>query len=515
MNRCETAPRMFIPQVCVTCILFVLTVATADFQVVTAANKDDSEIDVGLENQLLFDDALIESKQGFRTTMNPATRMDKPVLEPHRDWERYGCFAPTVLSHDDTYHMWYGATGEDHESRLCYATSEDGIRWQRADLRLHEYKGSRETNIVFSHYGSVFFDSADTSGRNFKMIGGWREKYQYRNLYDGGARFRYEDPPPATWHYTAVSGAYSPDGIHWTECSRNPIMPWYTDTRNVAFRDDRTGKYVAYVRWNEHFRVEDGVVKGSFDYRAIARAESDDFENFPTPEKIMEPDFSNPEDKDLWGGGLYDSAAMKYPFAANVYFIFTAAYHHTSDTLDIQLAVSRDGKNFHRWHEPFVRLGREGAFDSSMIYMGVGMLPIGDEIWMYYGGYDQLHDQARVDSYRSAIGRVKVRRDGFVSQDAPAEGGVLTTRPFRLQGNHLVVNMDASSRGGLRVEILDEAGRVIPGYSRVDADRLDRNDLRKVVTWKGDSTLSMLEGKKVRLRFIGERVKVYAFQFVE
>ena len=170
-----------------------------------------------------------------------------------------------MLARGGKYHMWYGATGDDKESRLCYATSEDGVRWQRASAGLYEYKGSRNTNIVFPHPGSVFIDAAATPGQRFKMIGGWREKYPYKNVYDGGARFRYEDPPPARWHYTAASGAYSPDGLHWTECSRNPILPWYTDTRNVAFRDDRIEKYVAYVRWNEHFRLEDGVVKGSFD----------------------------------------------------------------------------------------------------------------------------------------------------------------------------------------------------------------------------------------------------------
>ena len=495
--------------------LLVLAVVVVACQWPKRESSDGSQINLGLEKQLLFDDSLIESKQGFKTTMNPAIRTDEPVLEPQMGWERYGCFAPTVLEHGGKYHMWYGARGEDKVSRLCYATSEDGVRWLRPSLGLYEYKGSKNTNIVFPHDGSVFMDPTAAPAKRFKMIGGWRNKYPYKNVYDGGARFRYMDPAPATWHYAAVSGAHSPDGVHWTECDRNPIMPWYTDTRNVAFWDDRINKYVAYIRWNEHFRVEDGVVKGSFDYRAIGRAESADFENFPAPGKIMEPDFDDPEDKDLWGGGLYDSATLQYPLAANAYFIFTAAFHHTSDTLDIQLAASRDGKNFRRWHEPFVRLGREGTFDSKMLHMGVGMLPMGDELWMYYGGYDQLHDQSELERYRSAIGRIKIRRDGFVSQDAPVEGGMLTTRPFELQGNRLEVNMDASSRGGLRVAILDEEGRALPGFSGEDADRLDRNDLRKVATWKGNSTLSTLRGKTVRLRFIGEAVKLYAFQFGE
>ena len=161
------------------------------------------------------------------------------------------------------------------------------------------------------------------------------------------------------------------------------------------FGDDRLQKYVAYVRWNEYLRAEDGAQRGSFDYRAIARSESADFENFPVPEKILEPDFDDPEDADMWGGGLYDTAAVKYPLADDAYLIFTAAYYHTTDALDIQLATSRDGIHFVRWREPFVRLGPAGAFDSMMLYMGVGVLPIGDELRLYYTGYDQPTTRSR------------------------------------------------------------------------------------------------------------------------
>ena len=337
--------------------LLLMAVTLASCQSLAVGRR---QLNVGLEKQLLFDDSLIESKQGFRTTMNPAIRTDEPVLEPQLAWEKYGCHSPSVLVRDGKYLMWYGATGEDRVPRLCYATSDDGIRWVRPTLGLHEYNGSKDTNIVYPRDGVVFFDPVATPEKRFKLIGGWREKWAYKNVYDGGARFRYMDPPPATWHYTGVSGAHSPDGLHWTECGRNPIMPWYTDTRNVAFWDNRIEKYVAYVRWNDHFRIDGGVVKGSFDYRSIGRAESDDFESFPEPEKIMEPDFGNPEDMDLLGGGLYDSAAIQYPFAADSYFIFTAAYHHTSDTLDIQLAASRDGKNFDVGTSPsFASVARE------------------------------------------------------------------------------------------------------------------------------------------------------------
>ena len=108
-----------------------------------------------------------------------------------------------------------------------------------------------------------------------------------------------------------------------------------------------------------------------------------------------------------------------------------------------------------------------------------------------------------------------MRRDGFVSQDAGTLEGTLTTIPFTLSGRRLEVNLDGSSRGWLKAELLDEAGRPLPGFARSDADRLFGNDMRARVTWAGRDDLSSQRGKTVRLRFVGQSVKLYAFQFLE
>ena len=467
---------------------------------------------LGTAKQLLFDDALVEAKEGFTTTMNPATRTNTPALASEKPWESHGCSNPTVMLDEGVYKMWYSANGEDGVPRDCYATSTDGIHWKRPNIGLIDYQGSRENNIISLNlnHGSIFKDPSAEPEQRFKCILG-AGKYDYVSVYGGGARFRYDENPPDTWHYGSVGGLYSPDGIHWTPCEKL-IMPWYTDTRNVAFWDDRLQKYVAYVRWNEYLRAEDGAQRGSFDYRAIARSESADFENFPVPEKILEPDFDDPEDADMWGGGLYDTAAVKYPFADDAYLIFTAAYYHTTDALDIQLATSRDGIHFARWREPFVRLGPAGAFDSMMLYMGVGVLPIGDELRLYYTGYDQPHDKVTGEEYRPAIGSALLRLDGFVSQDAGGQGGWLTTLPFTFEGNHLEVNMDGSARGWLKVEILDEGLQPLKGFTEADADRLGGSSTAQTVTWNGKQDLSALKGQTVRLRFVGQSVKLYAFQ---
>ena len=45
--------------------------------------------------------------------------------------------------------------------------------------------------------------------------------------------------------------------------------------------------------------------------------------------------------------------------------------------------------------------------------------------------------------------------------------------------------MDASSRGWLKVEILDTSGHTLWGYSKAEADRLMFNDIAQGVTWDG------------------------------
>jgi len=446
--------------------------------------------EVGSLKQLLFDDALMESREGFTTTMNPAIRTEGPVLIPEKTWEHNAIWwIISVVDDEGVYKMWYDAWDEENQWRLCYATSQDGIHWVRPSLGVIEYRGSRDNNIVFErltggyHAGSVFKDPSAPSWKRYKYI------------YGGGEPLK-------------IYGAYSPDGIRWTPCAKEPIIPWYTDTQNVCFWDDGLRKYVAFVRWNE---------KG---YRAIGRTESEDFENFPPPVKVHEPEEEERRGDSVPAMDLYNSAAVKYPYAANSYFMFPSAYYHDPPhTMDVQLATSRDSIHFTRWKETFVRMGLEGAFDSQRIYMAPGMLRVGDEIWMYYGGLSRPHPphpQARpYPSRHGSVGRVRIRLDGFVSQDAPRAVGHLTTVPLRFTGNRLEVNMDGSAGGWLKVEVLDESMNPIQGFSEGEGDFLWGNSVRKPVTWKGKGDLSTLAGRIVRLHFIGRSVKLYAFQFLE
>ncbi|MCH2661572.1 hypothetical protein MK163_14085, partial [bacterium] len=143
---------------------------------------------------------------------------------------------------------------------------------------------------------------------------------------------------------------------------------------------------------------------------------------------------------------------------------------------------------------------------------GPGMIAAGDEVYSYYAGVPRSHDDVETQA-PGAIGRLRMRRDGFVAQDAGAEEGRLTTVPFQMPGGRLEVDMDASARGWLKVEILDATGHALWGYARAESDRLMFNDLAQTASWRGEPDLSALRGRKVRLRFSGQFARLYGFRF--
>ena len=97
------------------------------------------------------------------------------------------------------------------------------------------------------------------------------------------------------------------------------------------------------------------------------------------------------------------------------------------------------------------------------------------------------------DEKTGAIHLATMRRDGFMSLDAGAEEGVVTTDRFALQSPWLCVNVDAC-RGSLVVEAVDE-GSVVARSKEVRGDQL-----RYPVQWETGGLQTHLN-RFVQLRF--------------
>jgi hypothetical protein len=487
------------------------TVPTTVKNVTPRTSALGSSLLIGSGKQLFIDDYLIATRNNVVLTVNPPRKTGEFNVVSEHPWEDFRVGAwHTVVEDDGIHKMWYEGTCDiDSLSKkrsasglgrlLCYATSTDGIHWQKPMLGLVEYEGSKTNNIVIrDSTGTVFLDPNKTGGNRFKYVGWW---------HGDGRGFN----ETRVWIFTSA------DGTRWRPLGNDPIMAARRqfDTQNQIFWDERIGKYVAYVRHNDFIQNERGQRDA---VRKTHRAETSDLSRWPSTSLVFAPDASDPIVSDH-----YNICAIKYPFAPNIYFGFPSAYYHLNRNgrrnegpLDIQLVTSRDGIQWHRpERRPYLRLGVDGSPDCGNIYMGIGMFRKGHELWMYYSGYDFTHGgfDRQTTRKKGIISRIVQRMDGFMSADAAYTGGELRTRPLRFTGNKLVLNVDTGALGFIRVELLDKDAKPIPGYTEQECDLVNGNFINREITWNGKADVNALIGQTVHLRFAMRSTKLYAFQF--
>ena len=103
----------------------------------------------------------------------------------------------------------------------------------------------------------------------------------------------------------------------------------------------------------------------------------------------------------------------------------------------VELTSSRDLLHWQRVgkREILIPPGKPGNWDAGRLYTVNRPIIVGDEIWIYYGGFEtshggQYHSADWKATHRSSgIGLAKLRLDGWVSVDAGDEPGTLTTKP--------------------------------------------------------------------------------------
>ena len=451
---------------------------------------------VGTTKQLFLDDYVVDTMDGLHKVLHQANRHpNNPLLVPEHPWEGRALEAPIVFWDDDLklFRIYYWALHSD-AIYTCYATSEDGIRWERPVLGLHEGPdGGKDNNIVLRGEGTKA-----------------RTRYVVRNPYSDDPAKKYVamyiDNVPGLTEFIA----YSPDAFHWTTAIK------IGDLRNVT-----GGPPTPNPRF---FLVEQRWAPGAeHRYRAIWRTGSQDLRN--------------------WGGGTWaiirqanDDPNLEF-YHATSHFLGADTYHglhlgyyypyHTQSegarladgtrmagTIDTSLMVSRDTIE---WHcvdrtKPFLPIGSKGAWDAGMVF-GSPEIVVGDELRFYYGAWRSEHSAGAAND--GGIGLAALRLDGFVSVEPIGQDGSFTTKPLEVAGRKLELNLDARG-GAVSVEVLGPFGEPITGFRRNDAVAIqDVDDLGAQQHWDGREDLGGLVGRTVRLKFYLQNAKLYAFQIKE
>ena len=145
--------------------------------------------------QLLVDDWLVATRQDVQRTWHPFEKHSaNPVLAADKPWEGKICYVyGTVLPGEDGrgYRMWYHSWAE-REYRKLYATSDDGLAWNKPELGQVDFRGSTKNNMFLKrtredHSPQVLHTPGDPDPqKRYKLIRGYQchgVEMQYRSIF--------------------------------------------------------------------------------------------------------------------------------------------------------------------------------------------------------------------------------------------------------------------------------------------------------------------------------------------
>lgn len=452
-------------------------------------------IDVG--RQLFVDDFLIETTTLKRVFHSPDKYAGNPVLKPETELEINAPHNAAAVPKsggvwwdpaERIFKMWYEA-GWIHT--ICYATSQDGLRWSRPDLDVVP-----GTNQVLP---------SDLTPDSWTVVPDW-------DAADPQQRYKmFLRPPGGQMPGLSMTSA---DGIHWV----NRTETGDTGDRSTMFYNPFRKKWVyslrsAYRGRSRHYWEADDFLTGA---------------SWPVdgPVPWAAADRDDPPDPEIGNTAqLYNLDAVAYESIMLGMFEIHRGPENGEcmkrglpKTTELNFAYSRDG--FH-WHRPdrraHIPAERRDVWDRGYVQSIGNVCTVrGDKLWIYYTGF-QGDVNKRSDHWlqngmydRGATGVAFLRRDGFASMEAGSEIATLTTRPVTFSGSRVFVNTDAEA-GQLEVEILDESGKPLQPYTRENCQPIRVDSTLEPVIWNGATDVSALQGRPVRFRFTLRNASLFAF----
>lgn len=422
-------------------------------------------------------------------------------------------FFLTVRDEAGKIRLWYicrDGWGEGSQANLAYAESRDGVVWEKPNLGIYDYKGSRDNNLVGVHSleGVVFQDPNMPPEQRYVYVSTSKPS-------KGGAE---------------TTGLYrhtSPDGLRWTR-DREPLIRAGSDTQNVVWWDEGRQEYVVIVRgWNPNpnrrkvSRLSTKSLTTPLAIKPTGRGYGNFFyDEIPT---ILACDDRDPSRTDI-----YNLAAQPYPLDPTWYVGFPTFLRRSAQTdapgwrgrhmgpAEVQFVGSGDSMTWQRYDRaPYAHPGIGDPDKKNMTFMGTGLVVRGNEVWQYGTEFESVHGdvEARQRKTDGCVVRYVQRVDGFVSLDTGLREGVARTKPIRVTGKTLLLNLNTGALGEMRVALCDATGKPLAGFDAVRCDYVENNSSGAKVTWGGSSDLSALQGRNVCLEFRSTRTKLYSFRF--
>lgn len=452
------------------------------FSLVMPSIAQDTTVQEKQSRFLLLDSRIVEKAENAKLEVGTVEKHKaNPLFEEDKSWEmRFDNLYGNVIfdQEEKIYKCWYspfivdssskGMTLEQRRSKeynapweiremgICYATSVDGITWEKPALGLVEYKGSKHNNIIWRgpHGAGIFKDhyTADPAHR-------------YKTIFQG------------------LSVSYSNDGIEWEQPTKCEGVMVAGDTHNNAFWAPTLGKYVGITRtWGDMGRE-------------VVRIESKDFVHWTAEEVVLKGISKN-----------LQTYAMPVFFHGGVYLGLVAIHDQKADRVWTELSWSPDTREWYRISPgtPLIPCSeKELDYDYGCVYACANPVFLKNEIRLYYGGSDWLHFGWRNGSLCLAT----MRPDGFAGyiQESADKSAIITTIPVPYAGQTMQITADVGEGGFLKVSIMDDKGKQIATSRTISKTVTDEH-----LKWSNN-----IKGGKIQLEFELSKAKLYSFSFLD
>jgi hypothetical protein len=413
-----------------------------------------------------------------------------PVMVADRPWEGKGVYWPSVLysQKDKLFRMWYmveipkvnkahaGESIDNATSRsrtgICYAESDDGLKWRKPALNKilqEDYPGN---NIVVADSGffcgttTVIEDPLDPdSNKRFKLL-----MYDHDGKRDG------------------IRTAVSADGLNWKFSELFPILP-SQDTPSL-WQDQRRGIYQAFLKC----RIDNR--------RARLISVSRDFVHWSSPSPLLSPDLADTATMNFYGQTAFTHHGADLGFLSR--------FDLASQRVDLELITASEGIHWRRLpgRPPILQPGDiRNSWDGGAIYPGLNGPIVRDDIaWFYYYGSASRHDEHLAAG--GAIG-IATFTPGRLAGQQFEEDGYFSSLPFLCPGG--VLELDADARKPMIVQVCGTgyADGAQSGYETGQCEPISGNNGHHRVKWRTKDNLDELRGRFITLKISGVDSVVY------
>lgn len=427
---------------------------------------------------LVLDDRIIDRVEGAELVLGKVEKSpSNPLFGEDRPWEPRGDNYYCNVIYDEQekiYKCWYNPfvfseldektprddrknvkweVSKERRFGVCYATSKDGIKWDKPNLGLVDYRGSKDNNIImFDVHGlDIVKDMTEQDvHKRYKMIGAV-----------GGIG------PQRVW--------YSADGLKWSEPEIYEQIGGRSDTRNN-------------VTWIPERKEWMLISRVGFTPRDVGRSASKNFRDWSPIELVLKPESDNPQ--------FHDMPSFRY---GDVYLGLIGVFDVEADRQWVELAWSPDSIDWRRIlpGTPFIPNGKKGSYDWGCIFADQPILNE-SEIRIYYSACN-----GNFFGWRDAfLCLATLKPDHWAGYKSDSKDkATVQTKTLSCNGTKLALTADVE--GTIACSVYDKNGKELAQLETVKDD----------VTNQVVGDLTKFEGKEIQLRFELQDATLYSFAF--